>query len=91
MNSYKTLRIILERVEYIMTSIDTLNAAVADLQDKFTSLDNAIQGEVQALKDALARDDSAAVDAAANSISLVSSQMATDAKALSDSVQSPQP
>lgn len=74
-----------------MTSIDTLNAAVADLQDKFTSLDNAIQGEVQALKDALARDDSAAVDAAANSISLVSSQMATDAKALSDSVQSPQP
>jgi hypothetical protein len=87
MNSYKTLRIILERVEYIMTSIDNLNAVVADLQDKFTSLDNAIQGEVQALKDAQSRDDTAAVDAAANSISLVSSQISKDAQILTDSVK----
>jgi hypothetical protein len=68
-----------------------LDDAVATLQANFTTLDSAIQAEIAALQAALAANNQTGVNQAIANISQVSSKMADDAKALTDSTAAPPP
>lgn len=72
-----------------MSEIDDLNAAVATLSTNFTTLDNAIQAEISAMQTALTAGNPAAVKAAATNISNLSAKMASDAAALTASLNPP--
>lgn len=69
-----------------MAAIDDLNTAVTTLAGNFTTLDQAIQAEIAALKAALAAGNDAAIETAATNIGNVSAKMAADAQALTASL-----
>ena len=75
----------------IMAAIDDLNDAVSDMQAAATASDYAIHAEIAALLAALATNNTAAVEAAAQNISAVSAKMATDTAAMTASVAPPAP
>ena len=80
---------LLQQDKNLMTKIDDLNNAVSTLAGNFVTLDTAIQAEIAAIKNALAADDTTAIETAVANIGKVSSSMAADAASLSDSLAPP--
>lgn len=73
---------IIENQEAIMSAQDNLAAAVTGLADNFGKLDAAVQAGIAEIKAAVAGNDDAAIQAAADKIGVVSAAMAADAVAL---------
>ena len=73
----------------IMSAEDNLKAAVADLSQKMTDHDVAVQAGIQALKDALAANDQAGIQAAADTLSGLSSKIADETAAINAAVNPP--
>jgi PAB1-binding protein PBP1 len=80
------LSIILKREERLMSAATDLNNAVTALATGFAALDTAVHAELTALQDALANDNTDAINQAIANISAVTNKMAGDAAALTASI-----
>ena len=74
-----------------MSAVDNLNNAVAALTEAFATLDTAVKAEVDALRAALAANNTDAVEAAATNIAAITAKISADAAALSASLSPPAP